>query len=99
MYLISFVLNVYLHGGEVGVADPHNDDGEGKNGSLHNRLQKQRSHELVHWSTLNRHRCFARWSIRIRPKNDVHSNKGPLIKDVRTKGGPKADIVREVAWI
>ena len=29
--------------------------------------------------------------------------KGPFIKDVRTKGGrgvsPKADIVREVAWI
>ena len=30
-------------------------------------------------------------------------SKGPFIKDVRTKGGrgvsPKADIVREVAWI
>ena len=33
----------------------------------------------------------------------LDSHKGPFIKDVRTKGGrgvsPKADIVREVAWI
>ena len=33
----------------------------------------------------------------------ILSNKGPYIKDVHTKGGggvsPKADIVREVAWI
>ena len=32
--------------------------------------------------------------------NELYHPKGPYIKDVRTEGiGPKADIVREVAWI
>ena len=38
-----------------------------------------------------------------RDEGDVMRSRGPFIKDVRTKGArgvsPKADIVREVAWI
>ena len=37
---------IYLHGGEVGVADPHDDDGERQHGSLHNRLQMQGSSKV-----------------------------------------------------
>ena len=39
----------------------------------------------------------------ISPRSVRKFHRGPYIKDVRTKGGggvsPKADIVREVAWI